>query len=146
MSMKQRQVYVLAGLLLFSTNIIAQQGPPGDAPKPPSKEERLKHVSEKMEKELKLSTAQKTKVTEAYKAFFNEMEALRKKEGGSNPPPPPPPPKDKAAVDKLVKERDAKVKATLSATQYQQYVELEKSMRPPRPGGQQGPPPKAPTQ
>jgi hypothetical protein len=144
--MKQRQVYLLAGLLLLATGITAQQGPPGDGPKPPGKEERLKHVSERMEKELKLNASQKTKLTDAYKTFFNEMESLRKKENGSNPPPPPPPPppKDKAAVDKLVKERDAKLKLVLSATQYKQYVELEKTMRPPHPGGQQGPPPRAP--
>lgn len=146
--MKQRQLYVLAGLLLLSGNIVAQQGPPGDAPKPPGKEERLKHVSEKMEKELKLNASQKAKLTEAYKTFFSEMEALRKKENGSNPPPPPPPPppRDKAAVDRLVKERDAKVKASLTTAQYQQYVELEKTMRPPGPGAKQGSPPNAPKQ
>jgi|GEM_PF-666319 len=146
--MKQKRMYVLLGMLLFSTAVMAQEGQPGgDRPKPPGKEERLKHVSEKMEKELKLTAAQKAKVSDAYKTFFNEMEALRKKEGGPNqPPPPPPPPKDKAAVDKLVKERDAKVKSALNPTQYQQYVELEKTMRPPGPGGKQGPPPNGPKQ
>jgi hypothetical protein len=141
MYMYPKQAYLLAGLLLLSVSSNAQ-GPPADAPRPPSKEERLKHVTERMEKELKLSAAQKAKLSEAYKTFFNEMETLRKKENGGNPPPPPPPPppKDKAAVDKLVKSRDAQVKSVLSAAQYQQYVELEKSMRPPAPGEKQAPP------
>jgi hypothetical protein len=47
-------------------------------PKPPSDAERLKHVSEKINKEITLNPAQKTKVEAAYKDFFADMEKLRK--------------------------------------------------------------------
>ena len=131
--------------LLFAcllTIVVNAQQPPKDGPKPPSAEDHLKHVSEKFEKDLKLSPAQKAKLTAAYKEFFNGMEQLRKKEGKPMPPPPPPPPPaDKAAVEKLAKIRDAQVKAALTPAQYQQYTELEKTMRPLAPGEHPGPPP-----
>lgn len=126
--MKNNSVLIL---LLLSLNAYSQ--PPKDR-KPASPEERLKHVTERMNHELAMTPAQQTKVTAAYKDFFKAMDALQGKDGKqAAPPPPPPPPADKAAVDKLVKERDAKIKATLNAGQFKKYSELEKSMRPPRP-------------
>ena len=113
-------------------------------PKPPTTEEKLKHVSEKINKEITLTPAQKAKVETAYKEFFADMEKLRKKDGKDMPPPPPPPPGKKEDVDKLVNARDAKIKSALSEAQYKKYTEIEKSLRPPRPGdgpGKQGPPP-----
>ncbi len=69
----------------------AQPPPPG---KPPAPEERLKHVSEKIEKEITLSPAQKEKIKMAYKDFFTSIEQLRnkKKDNPAPPPLPPPPP------------------------------------------------------
>ena len=60
-----------------------------------------------------------------------------------NPPPPPPPmdPAVKAALDKLAAERDAKIKLVLTDVQYQKYLEVEKTLRPPHPGGDHMPPP-----
>ena len=54
-----------------------------------------------------------------------------------NPPPPPPPqdPKVKAAFEKLVAERDARIKEVLTDDQYKKYLEVEKTLRPPHPGG-----------
>jgi hypothetical protein len=119
-------------LLLMLLSLNAQSQPPKDR-KPPSPEERLKHVTERMNHELTMTPAQQTKLTAAYKDFFKAMDALRSKDGRQAPPPPPPPPADKAVVDKLVKARDAKIKATLNPEQFKKYSELEKSMRPPPP-------------
>jgi hypothetical protein len=118
--------------ILFSASTMAQP------PKPPTNEEKLKHVSEKINKEITLTAVQKAKVEAAYKEFFVNMDKLRKESKQEMPPPPPPPPGKKEEVDKLVKARDAKIKSVLSETQYQKYAEVEKSLRPPRP---EGPPP-----
>jgi Spy/CpxP family protein refolding chaperone len=136
----KKQITILSACIVLAAAAHTQPPQNGNHPKPPTKEERLKHVSEKFEKELNLSPSQKQKLTTAYKDFFTAMEKLRVKEGKPMPPPPPPPPADKEAVDKLVKARDAQVKAALNPTQFQKYTELEKTMRPPGPGGRPGPP------
>ncbi len=136
---------MLAAMLLLITIVKAQ---PPQPPKPPTPEERLKRVSEKLDKDLKLSAAQKEKVMAAYKTFFAAIEKNKPKgkDGKPLPPPPPPPPVSKEIADKLSAERDAKVKQSLTAEQYKKYVELEKTMRPQRPGkpGENAPPPPEP--
>ena len=123
-------------LFVFFFSMAQNQQPP----KPPSQEERLKQVSEKITKEIKLSTAQKAKVEAAYKDFFVDVEKLRAKNGNKEMPPPPPP-GSKEDMDKLSKARDAKIKSALTETQYTKYVEMEASLRPPKPDGMQPPPP-----
>ncbi|MFM9776463.1 hypothetical protein ACKI1Z_43460, partial [Streptomyces galilaeus] len=78
---------------------------------------------------LKLNDAQKKQVAIAYKDFFIQMDALRKKNGNTQqpPPPPPPPPGKKEEIDKLVTERDAKIAKALSLDEYKKYVEIEKT-------------------
>ncbi|MEO7312734.1 MAG: hypothetical protein ABIX01_20290 [Chitinophagaceae bacterium] len=137
--MKIKQILVLAMAASLSSVLLqAQPGPP----KPPSAEERLKHVTEKMEKDLQLSNTQKETLAAAYKAFFAEMDKLRGSEPPP-PPPPPPPPANKEAADKLIKERESKIKQALTDDQFKKYQELEKQMRPggPRKPGKDGPPP-----
>ncbi len=121
-------------LSLFCVVAFAQ---PGSAPKHQNSEERLKMVSDKMEKELKLTASQKEKMSAAFKDFFAAIENEKAKEGDAKnpPPPPPPPPVKRETMEKLSNARDAKIKTVLSEGQYKQYVELEKSMRPPRPDG-----------
>ncbi|HTH82157.1 MAG TPA: hypothetical protein VL490_04445 [Mucilaginibacter sp.] len=134
--MKTKTIPLLAGLLFAAGTLKAQQPPPMQ---PPSPEMRLKHVSERLEKDLALKPNQKQKVLDAYKAFFKDMDKLR----GANPPPPPPPGK-KEDVDKLVKARDESIKKTLTDEQFKKYQEIEKTMRPPGRGpngGPGGPPP-----
>ena len=99
----------------------------------PSPEEHLKRSQEMLQKELQMNADQQKKVEQAFKDFITEAEKLHKE----NPPPPPPPidPKVKAAMDKLVQERDARIRSVLSAEQYKKYLEVEKKMRPPHPGG-----------
>jgi hypothetical protein len=81
-------------------------------------------------------------VESAYKEFFVDMDKLRAKNGKTDPPPPPPGSKEE--VDKLSNMRDAKIKTALSEAQYKKYIEIESSLRPPRPQGGPGKPPTAP--
>lgn len=140
--MKKKFLTVFA--LLGFTMVIAQPEPP----KPPSKSERLKHVTEKINKEINLTAAQKTKLEAAYSEFFDGMEKLRSKEGRPTAPPPPPPPVNREAAEKLSAARDAKIKAMLTETQFRKYTAIEKSLRPPVPGNKEGKPmpPPAPKQ
>ncbi len=137
--MKKKLLTVFA--LLGFTVVIAQPEPP----KPPSKAQRLKQVTEKINKEITLTAAQKTKLEAAYSEFFDGMEKLRAKEGKPAAPPPPPPPVNREAAEKLSAARDAKIKTVLSETQYRKYAEIEKSLRPPGPGNKEGRPAAPPT-
>ena len=98
----------------------------------PSPEEHLKRSQEMLQKELQMNADQQKQVERAFKDFMDAAQQLHKE----NPPPPPPPidPKVKAAMDKLVQERDARIRSVLSAEQYKKYLEVEKKMRPPHPG------------
>lgn len=129
---------ILMGIALGCAAFVAKAQPP----KAPGIEERLAHVSGKLEKEISLTADQKEKIKAAYRQFFTSMEKLRNKEGKPQPPPPPPPPPaDKAAVEKLSKARDAQIKTILSASQFAKYTEIEKTMRPPAPDKPGMPPP-----
>ena len=130
-------LFLMGGILVMAQ----QQGPP----KPPDPADRLKHVSETLNKELSLTETQKEKVKAAYKQFFIDMEKLREEKSHSlvPPPPPPPPPGKKEDIDKLAKARDEQIRSVLNAAQYKKYLDLEKTMRPPMPGQdkKEGPPP-----
>jgi Spy/CpxP family protein refolding chaperone len=130
----KKQMLVVIAMLLIAGFAQAQPDQNGRPPKPPTPEQRLKHVSEELNKQLTLTTAQKEKVLAAYKAFFADMEKNKSKDAKQQPPPPPPPPVSKEIADKLSAERDAKVKAALTPEQYKKYVEIEKTMRPKHPG------------
>lgn len=126
---------LLTGIVLGFV-IVAKPQPP----KPPSPEERLKHTTELLQKEVTLSEAQKAAVESAFKNFFTAADKIRK----DNPPPAPPPPdpKVKEAMDKLVAERDESIKKILTASQYEKYKEAVQKLRPHgAPGGKSGPPP-----
>ena len=103
---------------------------------PPSPEEHLKKASEIFQRELQLNQSQLKKMQQAYQQFMEEAKKLH----DQNPPPPPPPmdPKVKEQFDKLVAERDARVKEVLTDDQYKKYLEVEKKMRPKHPGGHPG--------
>jgi len=123
-----------AGLVLFVLVGHSQQ-----PPKPPSVEDRLRHTSEVMKKEVQPTPSQQTAIEQAFKSFFAAADQLRK----DNPPPPPPPPdpKVKAAMDKLVTERDERIKQILSAEQFEKYKEAVKKLHPPKPEEGPGNPP-----
>jgi hypothetical protein len=95
--------------------------------KPPTLEERLKMVDEKIIKPLSLNTLQNETVREAFKDFFTEMDKLRQKQLNN------PGPLEKSKVEPLEKSRDEKVKLVLSKDQFIKFQELEKTTRPPKP-------------
>lgn len=135
--MKKKCIFLFfLSLFVFFFSMAQNQQPP----KPPGEEERLKQVSEKITKEIKLSATQKTKVEAAYKDFFVDVEKLRAKNGNKEMPPSPSP-GSKEDMDNLSKARDAKIKSALTETQYTKYVEMEASLRPPKHDGMQPPPP-----
>ena len=125
-------LFLCIAVAISVTEIRSQ--PPGP-PKPPSPEERIKFVSEKIEKEITLTTTQKEKIKMAYKNFFKNMEEIRNKQkhNGSAPPPPPPPPIKKEDMDRIATQRDEMIKGALSAAQYKKYQEIELTLRPKRP-------------
>jgi hypothetical protein len=120
---------IITTALLFFVIVTRAQQPQ----QPPSIEDRLKHTSEVLQKEIQPSAAQQSQIDAAFKVFFIAMDKLHKE----NPPPPPPPPdpKVKEAMDKLVKERDDKLKTVLTEEQFKKYKEVEKKLLPPKPGG-----------
>ena len=107
-------------------------------PKPPTIEERLKRTNEVIQQDVQPTAAQKAAIEQAFKTFFIAADQLHK----DNPPPPPPPPdpKVKEQMDKLVKERDERIKKILTEDQYKKYQEAEKTLR-----LRSGPPPPPPT-
>jgi len=116
----------------FDPEKLRSLAPPPDAGKnpktgPPSIDERIKTVDEKICKPLSLSSAQKETVDKAFREFFTEIDKLPKSQ--SNPQSPP----DKSKVEPLEKTRDAKIKQVLSADQFKKYQELEKAARPNKP-------------
>ena len=120
--------FVILCLNIFC--IVQAQQPPG----PPSKEVRMKHVAERIEKEITLTSSQKEKIKSAYMDFFTKMDELRAIDKNNMPPPPPPPPPgSKEKVDQLSNKRDEQIKQILSAAQYQKYQQLEKTLHPPKP-------------
>ena len=136
----KKQIILLIAItgFCYQTSTAQPSSAPQNPPKPPSIEERLKLVNEKLSKELSLTKEQKQKVEAAYKNFFTKTEELHKK----MPPPPPPPPLPKEVMDKLSGERDAEIKKVLTGDQFKRYVELEKTLRPKPPGDHPPPPQK----
>ena len=123
-------------LLLVAMQAYAQ---PPAGPRPPKPEEQLKMATEKINKALQLNPSQQQKVKAAYGDFFKEMKKMHQKNGKPKEGPPPPPTEaEKAARKKMAASRDAKIKTVLTASQFKQYQELEKTMRPPK---REGPPP-----
>ncbi len=125
--------YTIIFFFFFALKAGAQQPPAGGPPQPPPIEERMKRTNEMLQREIAPTATQKTSIDKIYRDFFAKEDKLRKE----NPPPAqpgPPPAKVKEAMDKLVKERDEKVKKLLTADQYKKYTEAIKKLmpRPPR--------------
>ena len=118
---------VAATVLLFISVCIQAQ-----PARPPFIEERLKRTDEMIRQEVQPTSAQQNSIMATFKTFFLAEEKLRK-----DNPPPPPDAKVKAAMDKLLKERDDSIKKILTADQYKKYLLVEKKLHPPKPGDMQ---------
>ncbi|MEI6173630.1 MAG: hypothetical protein WCR01_07735 [Bacteroidota bacterium] len=97
---------------------------------PPSAEERMKTVQEKIIKPLALNTTQNEVVAKAYTDFFAAMESLKKTQAN------PQLPVEKSKVEPLQKARDEKISKVLTKDQFAKYTELEKASRPQKTPGQ----------
>ncbi len=126
--MKSKIVILALFISLFTSVCFAQPQPDGKGRKPPTSEERLKMVNEKICQPLKLNKNQTAKVSAAFKEFFTEMDKLI--DFKSNPPRMP----EKSKVDALAKIRDNKVKKVIPENVFDKYIELEKTTRPPHDG------------
>jgi hypothetical protein len=126
--MKSKIVLTALFISLFTGVCFAQPQHDGKGHKPPTIEERLKMVNEKICLPLQLDKKQTAKVSDAFKDFFTEMDKLI--DFKANPPRMP----EKAKVDALAKIRDNKVKKAIPENLFDKYIELEKSTRPPREG------------
>ena len=126
--MKSKIVIIALFISLFTGVCFAQSQPDGKGRKPPTSEERLKMVNEKICTPLKLDKNQTAKVSVAFKDFFTEMDKLI--DFNANPPRRP----EKSKVDALAKIRDNKVKKVIPENVFDKYIELEKTTRPPHEG------------
>lgn len=122
--MKSTSVVTAFFIVLVTSICFAQPQPDGKGRKPPTSEERLKMVNEKICQPLKLDKNQTAKVSVAFKEFFAEMDKLI--DFKSNPPRMP----EKSKVDVLAKIRDNKVKKDIPENLFAKYIELEKTTRP----------------
>ena len=105
-------IVLAMGLLQVS----AQQG----EHKPPSIEERIKRVTESLEKEIELSDSQKEIIQRAYTEFFKTTDKLM--QSGQRP--------EKSVMEKHESERDTKIKKALSKEKYEQYLNISRSLKP----------------
>lgn len=124
--MKTKIVLTVLFISLFSNICLAQPNEKGH--KPPTIEERLKMINEKICQPLNFDTTQSEKVNDAFKDFFLEMDKLINFKAK-----PPCMPK-KSKVDALAKIRDNKVKKVIPENLFEKYIELEKATRPPHEG------------
>lgn len=111
--------------LMFAVGAFSQ--PPAG---PPNKEERMTRTMEMLRKETGLSAQQEAKIRPVFNDFFVQQEKLR--------PAGPPEARDRQAMDRIVQERDMKVKRILEKGQYEKYIRAMSKMRPQKPAG--GPP------
>ena len=138
---KMKKVLMMLSAFMVASLVVNAQGAAKQDPphKPPTVEERLKHLKEVMVKDASLNEEKQQKIAEVFKQFFIKADKL-------NPPPPPPP--NKEEMDKLVKERDEAVAKILTADEFKRYKEAEKKLRPPHPPqpkeGEGAPPPPPP--
>ena len=99
-------------------------------PNPPTTEERMKMVQEKIIKPLALTAAQNETITKAYNDFFAAVENLKKTQASQQGP------LEKSKMEPLEKTRDEKISKVLSKEQFAKYQDLEKASRPPKPADQ----------
>ena len=85
---------------------------------PPSNEQRLKTLQEKVIEPLGLSSTQKEAVSKAYSEFFTSVESLKKSQANSQTHP------DKTKIEPLKKERDEKIRQILSKEQYLSLIHI----------------------
>lgn len=117
----------LLSMLMFAGVIMANaQGGGGQRRTP---EERTKRVVDTLTTVFKLDQAAQTQVQTVFLDYNKAADKLREGMQQGTPP-------DRSQYEKLMSERDEKLKKVLSADQFKKYKdEIEPSLRPRRQGG-----------
>ena len=128
---ESRSAIIAAGFDPEKLRTLAPPPGPGEdrGVAPPSNEEKLKIIQEKVFKPLTLNATQTEAVTRAWKEFFSGLDNLMKAQGNPREQ------MDRSKIEPLEKARDEKVRQAVSPAQFAKYRELEKASRPPRPDG-----------
>ena len=114
----QKKIFLVAVMVLLTTITFGQQHQ--QQRKPPSIEERVKHVITVLEKKIDLSDSQKSTIENAFTDFFTKAENERK--SGEHP--------EKSVMEGFEKERDQKIKLVLNEEQYEDYLRISCQLRP----------------
>lgn len=127
--MKKQLLLIVVAAAISITSVSAQGGGNFQRRTP---EERLKIVHDKLDSAFKLEAAKMAQADEIFLAFYKDsdkkMEEIRSAGGARE--------EMMAARQKLVEERDAKLKAVFTEDQMKKWKdEIEPSMRPQRPAG-----------
>lgn len=134
--MKAKFLVLLGFLFVTAISVNAQGGGQAGQRRMGTPEERMKMFTEKVIPELKLTKEKQTKLEAIYLDYYKAQDKLRAGlQGGERP--------DRTVFQKMMTERDEKVKAVLSEDEQKKLKEVEASMRPQRaggPGGQAGGP------
>jgi periplasmic protein CpxP/Spy len=95
-----------------------------------STEDRVKNVMDKLTGPLNLDTAQQSKTAAIFTDFYNAQTKMREDAMASGQRP------DRDAFQKLMSDRDDKLKGVFTDDQYKKYKdEVEPTLRPQRRGG-----------
>jgi hypothetical protein len=118
--MKKQLVFVL--VMLFAGIITAN----AQGPQRRTVEERVKMTMEKVTPALALDKTQEAGVDSAFSNYYREMDKAREKMEPGTPP-------DRSLFEKMVADRDEKLKKVLSPEQFQKFKnEVEATLRPQR--------------
>lgn len=126
MKSKITLLFMLMFVAVLSTQ--AQQG--GFQRRTP--EERTKMSIDRMTDSLKITAVQQKDLNDVFMDYFKAQDKLRESLAPGTRP-------ERADIEKLIAERDAKLKIILTDQQFNKYKEMEAAMRQrggPRPGGQ----------
>lgn len=117
---------MLIAVLLISAGTFAQQG----NRKPLSIEEKLSNVITKIENKIELTDSQKEVIEKSFTDFFTKADKEMKLD--KRP--------EKVVMEAFEKERDQKIKAVFSNTQYEEYLKISCQLKPqPQTQGQRPP-------
>jgi C4-type Zn-finger protein len=121
MKTKMKSLLVII-VMLISTSSFAQQG----NRKSLSTEERVSNVITKIEKKIEITDSQKLVIEDAFTSFFEKAD---KEKANSERP-------SREVMENLEKERNQKIKLTLSEDKYDAYLKISDQLRPTPPRGQ----------
>ena len=125
--MKLKSFLFVALLLIATTTIFAQGYQRMTVP------ERVKATMDKITSPLALNDAQVTSTTTVFTDFYTAQNKMREDAQASGNRP------DRSVYQKMIDDRDAKLKDIFTADQYTKYKnEVEATLRPQRPQGSGG--------